>query len=172
MNHTNENRENHKSRISFGHEKALGKIGFILTFIAFSMAVLTPWIAESIDASAEKAAKELSQKEEEAKEDKSFSIGFGKFKLTVGDGEEKPKEKKKNAPPWLGTTSLIIIIMSLAGIAAGTLALMNPEARILGGSAIMFGLTAIVIQYLMVAFVVIVGLILIFAILSTLGVTF
>lgn len=136
-------------------------LGLMIALLAFSMSVTTPWLLDAFapppvpieDIAIEKA---LSIKE--------------KIKAAVTGAEKQEiisvKEELKH---WTEYWPLIVILVALAGIMIGTIGFVKDKNRWIGGTAIGFGITAIVAQYALMAFGALLLILLIWAILASMG---
>ena len=170
-----------KDMLDQGHNFAL--VGLIICLFAFSLSVLSPWIIDEFappppkieDIVVDKAVslrdrlvevitfseKEVAEKKEDAAQ------GDLKIKRSIKPAET---EGKKSATHWTDYLTPIIIVISLGGIINAAVGLMKQEYRFVACAAIFFGISAIIAQYMMIALAVLVFVLLIAALMSSLGI--
>ncbi len=158
MTETMPNREKQDDSQSFA------LIGLIIALIAFSMSVTTPWLLSHFSPP--------SPPIEDLAIEKALSI---KEKITAAmTGAEKPETKPpaKNPVHWTDYWSLIVILVALGGIINGAVGLIKHHNRWIGGTAIGFGIGAIMAQYMIIALAAVIFILFVGVILNSLGLDF
>ncbi|GEM_PF-6579996 len=136
-----------KDRLEKGHNFALN--GFVIALIAFSFSVIPLFY--------------------------DFSLPASEVSLVEGEVvESNIEDNLKGNKAELKTTywKLMVILLAMGAIMNGILGFFRAEQRYMGGAAILIGGAAIIVQYLWITIMVIVGIVVIVAILSSLGVEF
>ena len=129
-----------------------GLAGVILACIALAAAFLSPWIAKAVDPSPPL---------EEVVADKAVKIRDAvKAKLA---GKEYVAERRVRASEVLPP---IIIAVGLAGAGLGLVSLFKRETRLFSTSAMTIGVSAVVVQWMILVAAVIIGLLVVYIIFS------
>lgn len=129
-----------------------GLTGVIVACVALAAAFLSPWIAEAIDPSPPL---------EEVVADKAVKIRDAmKAKMA---GEEYVVEREWRAGAFLPPT---IIVAGLVGAGLGLVSLFKRETRMFSTSAMTIGISAVVVQWMVVVAAAIIGLLLLYLIFS------
>ncbi len=142
-------------------------LGMLLSLFAFSLSVTTPWI---LDYAAPPAPKI-----EEVAVEKALSIRERVMQAISGEEQKEITEEKepvKEMQHWTEHWSFIVILIALGGIINGAFSYMRERHRYIGGLAIFFGMSAILVQYWMITLGILIFLVFLAAILSSLGVEF
>ncbi len=156
MTETMPNREGHQKNQNFA------VMGLVIALLAFSLSVTTPWILNEFAPPAPTL--------EDVAVEKALSIKeklINAIKVVEKAEAVPPKENPKH---WTDYWSLIIILIALGGIVNGVLGFVKSDNRWIGGTAIGFGILAIVAQYMLIALAVIILILLVGTILSSLGI--
>lgn len=167
-----ENTINTEAMMDSGHNFAM--VGLLIALFAFCLSVTTPWILDEFAPSPPTIEDIAVEKVINIKDKLLLSFGFGDVEQ-VGSAEKDVSEKapeKEEAKHWTDYWSLIVILIALGGIINGALGFMRKDTRMMGGLAIFFGISAIIAQYMMIMFMVLVVILLVVGILSALGVSF
>lgn len=135
-------------------------IGLVISLLALSLSVTTPWILTELSPPAPLL--------EDVAIEKAMSI---KDKIiAAAKGEEYKTVQSPIAPKhWTDYWSLIVISISVCGVILGTVGFVAAKDRWLGGTAIGFGLVAIVAQYAIIALAVFILIFFIGTILNSIG---
>ncbi len=157
-------------------EHSFALIGLLISLFAFSLAVFTPWVYDNF-APREPVLEEVAVEKAFSMYDLLFSFESAPdpAETSQDDGEqvnEEPLEAVEEAGHWTDYWSLIVITIALVGIINGTLGSLRKGQRYIGGTAIFFGMAAIVASYMWIAFAIFVFVILVAAILVSMGVSF
>ena len=166
--HTNENREKQVSVTNSDAAQTFARVGLLLAFFAFSLSVMTPWIMQS----APEPPPEITVEEEGISLTQRVSSFIFDGKISIEIKETTEDEVIEPISHWTDYWPMIVLMIALGGVGSGTFGLMNPETRIIGSAAICFGISAIVIQYLLIAFAVLLLVLVVFALLSAMGASF
>ena len=149
-------------------------VGLLMALFSFCLSVTTPWVIDEFSPPS---------KIENVAIDKSVSIANSVLVYLLGgasENEENVSEDSyvddivENKPEkhWTDYLSLIVIVIALGGIINGVLGFMRESTRVMGGIAIFFGISAIVAQYMIIMFAMLIFIILIVGILNSFGVSF
>lgn len=142
-------------------------LGTLLSLFAFSISVTTPWIL--------KYASPPTPTIEEVAVDKAISIKERLVQAISGEEKKETAEERepvKEVQHWTDHWSLIVILIALGGIVNGAFSYMRERHRYIGGMAMFFGISAILVQYWMITLGILIFLVFLAAILSSLGVEF
>lgn len=149
-------------------------VGLLIALFSFCLSVTTPWIMDEFSPS---------PAIEEAVENESVSIIGNLLVYLWGDASETEGNVSEDSTSndaidaeqdkhWTDYWSLIVVVIALGGIVNGALGVTRDSTRIMGGLAIFFGISAIIAQYMMIMFAVLIFIILIVGILNSFGVSF
>ncbi len=158
-----------KSMLDRGHNFAI--LGLIISLFAFSISVTTPWLLNHFSPPAP-TIEEVAVEKAISIKDRVMQAVSGAKNDTEGEGQEKAKVNPKDTQHWTDYWSFIVILIALGGIVNGAFGSLQQKNRYIGGTAIFFGLAAIIAQYWMIAFGILILVLLIAAILSSFGVEF
>lgn len=155
-----------------GHNFAM--VGLLIALFAFCLSVTTPWILDEFAPPPPTIEDIAVEKVVNIKDKLLLSFGLGEAEVVNGAEEEVSEKapKKSEAKHWTDYWSLIVILIALGGIINGTLGLMRKDTQMMASMAIFFGISAIIAQYMMIMFMVLVVILLVVGILSALGVSF
>jgi len=176
----NRNREGMAVLSTHDPAQNIAQIGLLIAFLSFALSVTTPWIIEHYAPDPPPIKIEIKEGDEESLTKKVAKKIFTtileettSIEITE-EGEEKTEKqvKSKTSEHWTRYLALIVISVALIGIAGGILGILKSETRWVGGVAIFFGITAIIVQYMFFAFAILILIVLIFAILNSLGMGF
>ncbi|PCI53726.1 MAG: hypothetical protein COB36_11895 [Alphaproteobacteria bacterium] len=163
-----ENTINTEAMMDSGHNFAM--VGLLIALFAFCLSVTTPWILDEFAPPPPTIEDIAVEKVINIKDKLLLSFGFGVAEVV--DGAEKEAAEKEEAKHWTDYWSLIVILIALGGIINGALGFMRKDTQMMAGVAIFFGISAIIAQYMMIMFAVLVLILLVVGILSALGVSF
>jgi len=150
-----------ETKMDAGHRFAA--IGLFLSILAFTLSVTSPWIYEQY-APPSPTIEDIAVEKALSLKDKVIA------KVT---GEIVPVEKIVETPKnWTSHLFLIVICMGLGGVIMAMIGLLNRERGAVIVAASLFGVSAIVMQYAVLALGIIVLCILVAGILSTFGLSF
>ena len=149
-------------------------VGLLMALFSFCLSVTTPWVIDEFSPP---------PKIEDVAIDKSVSIANSVLVYLLGEASETEENvseysdvddivENKPEKHWTDYLSLIVIVIALGGIINGVLGFMRESTRVIGGIAIFFGISAIVAQYMMIMFAMLIFIILIVGILNSFGVSF
>ncbi|MGH1378001.1 MAG: hypothetical protein ACRBB3_04195 [Alphaproteobacteria bacterium] len=163
-------------QLDAGHNFAM--VGLIIALFAFCLSVTSHWIIVELKPVPEKS--EVIEQEQEVQVTKENNI-FA-YLLSMMSSEEIVEEEEETETSssdvsdskkhWTDYLSLIVIVIALGGIVNGTLGFVRENTRVIGGLAIFFGVSAIVVQHMMITFAVLILFILVVGILNSFGVSF
>ncbi len=176
----NKNREEMAVLSTHEPTQNIAKISLLIAFFAFALSVTTPWIIEHYAPDPPPIKIEIKEGDEESLTKKVAKKLFTTIVeeatsieiIEEGKEESETKEDHKSPEHWTRHLDLIIIMIALGGVAGGILGLVKSETRWIGGTAIFLGITAIIVQYMFIAFAILILIVLIFAILNSLGMEF
>lgn len=161
--------EDTKQMLDRGHNFAI--IGLFVTFLAFSLSVTTPWVLEVY--APPPPVEELSEDEAISLSQRLFSSLFGtEVEAEVEIAEADKKEKEEPPAHWTNYWSLIVIAIALGGLLNATIGILQKQNKYIAGTAIFFGVSAIILQYILIALGIILVLIILVFLLSAIGVDF
>ncbi len=138
-------------------------IGVVISLIAFMLAISTPWIYESF-APPPPTLEDIAVEKALDIRDQVVNV------LVTG---ETPKEDPviDESVHWTDSWPFIVIMVAMGGIVCGTLGFISKDQRAVGALAIFFGVSAIIAIYMWIAFAVFIVVILVAAILSSIGIS-
>ena len=129
-----------------------GLAGVVVACVALAAAFLSPWLAEAIDPSPPL---------EEAVADKAVKIRDAiKARLA---GEDYVQERRVRVRAVLPP---VVIAAGLAGAGLGLVSLFKRETRLFSASAMTIGVSAVVVQWMVVAAAAIIGLLVLYLVFS------
>ena len=167
-----ENTINTEAMMDSGHNFAM--VGLLIALFAFCLSVTTPWILDEFAPPPPTIEDIAVEKVVNIKDKLLLSFGFGEAEQAEGT-EEKVSEtapEKEEGKHWTDYWSLIVILIALGGVINGALGFIRKDTRMVAGMAVFFGVSAIIAQYMMIMFMVLVVILLVVGILSALGVSF
>ena len=163
---------NTKKALDRGHNFAA--IGLFVTFLAFSLSVATPWVYEAF-APPPPPVEDVIKEEAVSFSKKLFSSFFGgevEAEVEVKVKEAEETEKEKPTEHWTDYWSLIVIAIAIGGLLNATIGVLQKENKYITRTAIFFGVSAIIVQYLLIALGILLVLIVLVFLLSAIGVDF
>lgn len=150
-----------ETSVNAGHRFAA--IGLFLSILAFTLSVTTPWVYEKF-APPSISIEDIAIEKVLSIKDKLIAKVTGKT-ISVKDVIEAPEH-------WTDHWFIIVISISLGGIICAMVGLLQRENNAVIIAASLFGLSAIVMQYTLLALGLIILCILIAGILGTFGISF
>lgn len=147
--------------IDSGHNFAM--IGLFIALFALALSVATPWIIDYFSPPAPTIEDVVIEK----------AVGIKDKLILALKGEEyKDAAPKVTITHWTDYWPLVVILIAFGGIFNGCLGMIRAETRIIGGTAIFIGMSAIIAQYAWIALGILLVTLLIIGILSAMGVSF
>ena len=142
-------------------------IALFVCFLSFSLSVATPWFMEAF-APPPPVVEEV---DEPGMTERLLSSLLGSEE-DVTDPEEEKQETDVQQEHWTDAWPFTVMMVALGGLLCATIAVLQRQNYYIAGTAIFFGVAAIVIQYIVMAIIVFTILVLLVFLLSAIGVEF
>lgn len=142
-------------------------IALFVCFLSFSLSVATPWFMGAF-APPPPVVEEV---EEPGMTEKLLSSLLGSEEDATEPEEEK-QETGVQQEHWTDAWPFTVMMIALGGLLCATIAVLQRQNYYIAGTAIFFGVAAIVIQYIVMAIIVFTILVILVFLLSAIGVEF
>ncbi len=142
-------------------------IALFVCFLSFSLSVATPWFMGAF-APPPPVAEEV---DEPGMTERLLSSLLGSEE-DVAEPEEESQAIDVQQEHWTDAWPFTVMMIALGGLFCATIAVLQRQNYYIAGTAIFFGVAAIVIQYIVMAIIVFTILVILVFLLSAIGVEF
>lgn len=164
MNNQYESFENPKN---LNNNNNFAVIALFVCFLSFSLSVATPWFMAAF-APPPPVVEEV---DEPGMTEKFLSAFLGGEEAEAPD-DEGEEELEVAQEHWTDAWPFTVMMIALGGLLCATIAVLQRQNYYIAGTAIFFGVAAIVIQYIVMAIIVFTILVILVFLLSAIGVEF
>ncbi len=152
-------------------------IGLIITFLAFSISISSPWILETLRPPPPPASEDVSQAENDQTISKwlySFIISDENQNNSDENNQSKGEAKEKETQPkhWTDNWSYIVMVIALGGLLSSIIGLLQRQNKYIGWTGVFLGASAIMLQYIVITLIILAIIVFFVFLLSAIGVEF